>query len=73
MNGDASCAGKKKFTTYWQAYRNAQGLNFFRDKAKANVYKCSVCRLWHVGNSLKGNRRGNRKQIAVSDSEAFEE
>lgn len=73
MTGEASCAGKKQFTTYWKAERSARGLNFFRDKAKANVYKCKVCRLWHVGNSMKGKSRGNRRQIAINDREAFEE
>lgn len=73
MTGDVSCSGKKRFPTYWQASRSAKSLNYYRDKAKANVYKCSICRLWHVGNSMKGHRYGERKQTTDRNREIFED
>ena len=55
MTGE--CDGKKEFQTYWQAVRAASRLNRSRDKAKANVYKCSRCAYFHVGNSLHSDTR----------------
>jgi hypothetical protein len=56
MRGDdAACAGKKAFPTYWKARKNARGLNRHFDNAKANIYRCSSCRYYHTGNTLKSD------------------
>lgn len=75
MNRDSSCNGKKAFRTYWQAIRNAKGLNRQYHGAKANVYRCPYCRYYHTGNSLgeKEKRRGSRKQITDDYRQITEE
>lgn len=78
MNGSANCYGKKIFRTYWQANRNAHGLNrFVGGDAKANAYKCSTCGQYHVGNHIRGNRvigdekRGKRTKVTDEDQDIF--
>lgn len=58
---DGSCAGKRRFKSYWSARRNATLLSRFRQTKVLNVYRCPTCKAWHVGNSMKSKRRRNSR------------
>lgn len=59
------CLGKKVYTSYWAANRATKQLAKFQEGSKINLYRCSNCHYWHIGNTLKGNtgrKRLNRKE-----------
>ena len=62
------CYGKTAYQSYYGANRQSNKLNRQRDGARVNIYRCSTCHDWHVGNSL-----GTIKRKRVSRNNEYEE
>lgn len=54
----ASCFGKKKFNSYYAADRNVKMFRRFGSihGKKVGIYRCSSCKMWHVGSTLNRKR-----------------
>ena len=62
------CYGKTAYLSYYNARRQCKKLNRVRDGARVNIYRCSTCHDWHVGNSL-----GTIKRKRVSRNNEYDE
>ena len=47
-----TCGGKTVFYSYPSAQKASKALNRREEAAHAGPYRCPVCHLYHVGNSL---------------------
>lgn len=63
---DASCRGKNGFQTAKHAH---QAIPARAMHGHVTVYRCEVCRLWHIGSHLSSPRR-DRRPASVDISEA---
>lgn len=52
---DAGCTGKRRYRSYWSSDKAARAINRNRDNARCGVYRCSSCKRWHVGNTMRKN------------------
>lgn len=57
----AGCFGKHAFTTRGTAERVAKRAQRKEDGARVNVYRCSFCSHFHIGN--RPERKPNRKKM----------
>lgn len=68
-----SCHGKHQFPTHKLA---AEALNRKRDIKARNVYRCTKCGLWHIGNSMpktKNDKKQKDKYVRRTNVDYLEE
>lgn len=52
----SSCAGKSGFATWALAHKRLKRM-LRRGERGLTMYRCRICRLWHIGSKNAGDRR----------------
>jgi hypothetical protein len=56
----SSCAGKVSFETFDQASAVVKARQRGKFKGTRSVYRCGVCRKFHIGGTPPNQRRGSK-------------